>query len=198
MQHEFFRRFYRMAEEFTRGAVRVRALDAINDPWGLLHGAWHAGTRIRFKVSQGETYHHFLWSAHPAVVLVSAYVLDAWRGLRVSGWTTYDVELIGRPSSPSTYSGLVVNGVAGPIDDRLSTPVVLPPRAPGGSAKRGLRGLYFDPTTWDGSDVFCPRGTSWILVAERVRESLLTLGIRNLLLERLPDVERLVIAASDP
>ena len=68
------------------------------------------------------------------------------------------------------YVGLSIRGRCGPIDDSLSERV--PKQYPGGVFPV-LKGMYFDPATWDGSDVFTVKGrASFICVLDSVRAAL--------------------------
>lgn len=53
------------------------------------------------------------------------------------------------------------------------------------------RGLYFDPDTWDGSDIFMPGGrTGWVFVLDHVRDALEKAHVKNVAFQRLDEVER--------
>ena len=69
--------------------------------------------------------------------------------------------------------------------------MILPPPVPEGNEVPGLRGLLFDPATWDGSDVFTPETTTFVLVTDAVREALEAASPSNLRLERITEIERM-------
>jgi hypothetical protein len=74
------------------------------------------------------------------------------------------------------YAGFAVTGQCGPIDASLSQRVLLEPFGPGGKPSAGLRGMCFDPASWDGSDLFTPKKTAAICVRASVRQALLDTG----------------------
>jgi hypothetical protein len=49
------------------------------------------------------------------------------------------------------------------------------------------RGRYFDPETWDGSDIFSPEGTAHLIVTESAKLALEEARATNWLLVALPD-----------
>jgi hypothetical protein len=51
-------------------------------------------------------------------------------------------------------------------------------------------GLFFDETSWDGSDLFQPQGTLFVLVRDSVRRALEEAKVRNVAFERITDIER--------
>jgi hypothetical protein len=123
-----------------------------------------------------------------APFIVSDRVVSLLRDF--SGWNTYDVSLIGKTGSAFPgYRGLAVTGRCGPITD--SRPIKFQKLMPGGRFP-WWRGLYFEPKTWDGSDVFMPTGRSgWIFVVERVRRALEKAKIKNVVFTALDNVERM-------
>jgi hypothetical protein len=84
-----------------------------------------------------------------------------------------------------------VIGRTGPIDDSLSEDVILPPPAPHGRVRRGLRGACFPPESWDGSDVFACGENSAIMVTEPVNRALEDAQITNVAFKRLSEIERI-------
>jgi hypothetical protein len=82
-------------------------------------------------------------------MIVSDRVLDVLRDIGALGWSTYEVELIGRKDEPITgYQGLFVHGRCGGIDNSRS--VEIPKEYPAGVFSV-WKGLYFEPSSWDGT-----------------------------------------------
>lgn len=119
-------------------------------------------------------------------------VVSVLRDGGCSGWGTYACDVIDKTGAVvKGYSGLAVRGRCGPIDNALS--VKFDKIMPGGAFK-WWRGLYFDPATWDGSDVFVPEGNSaWILVVERVKKALDRAKVKNIEFTSLDTVERMML-----
>ncbi len=125
-----------------------------------------------------------------APMIVSDRIVDILKSEGFSGWDTYPVELYGRDGSRIPgYQGLAVRGRCGVVDRERSVPFkkVMP-----GGVFTWWRGLYFDPATWDGSDIFVAseRG-GWIFVLDEVKRALLDAGVKNLQFTPLDDVERM-------
>lgn len=51
------------------------------------------------------------------------------------------------------------------------------------------RGVRFDPSTWDGSDLFMPEDSTWILVTEEVKRAFDRAKVRNVLFQRVTEFE---------
>jgi hypothetical protein len=85
-------------------------------------------------------------------VLLGERVVDLLRSSGFTGWRLVPVELRHKAGDVlSTYHYLCVHGRCGAIDDSRSER--MEKRFPGGVFPV-LKGLYFDPATWDGSDIF--------------------------------------------
>lgn len=132
-----------------------------------------------------------IWTGDVAPVLISDRLQGILRERGFSGWSTYAVELHGKSGEVIPgYSGLVVHGRCGPIDETKS--VEVPRDRP--SKLKLLKGLYFDPATWDGSDFYMPEGKScWVFVTEEVKESFEKAKIKNVELTALSRAERLTL-----
>jgi len=91
------------------------------------------------------------------------------------------------------YSGLVVSGRCGAIDNSRSVQVQ---KAVVGNPKGHAlvwKGLYFAEESWDGSDIFRPPGTGYIFVTEKVRAALDRAKVTNLTCTALADFERAML-----
>jgi hypothetical protein len=133
-----------------------------------------------------------IWTGMAAPLLVSNRVISILRDEGFTGWSFYRVALTGRSGEPvEGYSGLVVEGRCGAVDDHQSTKIdrIMP-----GGAFHWWRGLYFDPATWDGSDLFMATGgAGWIFVVADVKRSLEKAKVRNVVLTPLDAVERMKV-----
>lgn len=178
---------------FTLGCINSRRYFVADidlgdeDPWAVTRGeipvasataAWFMGAAQPEAWIETGAVHPNLFS--PALVL-------ALRQIGATGWATYPVALTGKWDEPlATYYGLVVHGRCGPIDESRSVRVVR--EYPAGRFTR-LRGLFFDESSWDGSDFFMPRDrTGWIFVTRRIRD-VIAARVRHAGLEHLYEVE---------
>lgn len=120
-----------------------------------------------------------IWTTFAVSLLVSERVITILRNSGFTGWSTYPVELFGQDGAliPGYY-GFSIYGRCGSIDE--SKAVQIPRIFPGGVFPVWL-GLYFDPDTWDGSDLFMP-GDNWgsIFVTEEVMWTLKKAKIKPL------------------
>ena len=122
-------------------------------------------------------------------LLVSDRVVTLLRDEGFTGWRTYAVDLVGHDGAPIPgYHGLAIHGRCGPIDDSKS--VQVPQQFPGGVFPVWI-GMYFDPDTWDGSDLFMSEdGKGSKFVIENVKRAFHKAKIRNVQFEPLEEVER--------
>jgi hypothetical protein len=127
-----------------------------------------------------------------APIVVHQRVIDILLAAKFSGWSTYPVEVCTKDGEILTdYKGLSITGRCGPIQNERSTKIdrILP----GGIFPVWL-GLYFDPATWDGSDVFMPAGkTGWIFVSAEVKGAFERAKVKNIVFTPSERIERLKI-----
>lgn len=133
-----------------------------------------------------------IWTSLVAPIIVSDRLVAILRHEGFVGWDTFNVSLKGKSGEPiDGYSGLVVRGRCGKIEDTLS--VQFDKTMPAGVFP-WWRGLYFDPATWDGSDFFMPAGNvGWVFVTEAVKRALEKAKVRNVEFIALSEVERLLL-----
>ena len=116
-------------------------------------------------------------------MLISERVVQILRDHEFTGWDVCPVALWDKAGAPlPTYYYLQVLGRCGPRDPSKSEP--FEEEMPGAWFPR-LRGLYFDPETWDGSDFFLPAKTAFIAVTEPVTRALAHAKVKNVTFERL-------------
>jgi hypothetical protein len=117
--------------------------------------------------------------------LVSEHLVAVLRRHNATGWATFPVRVIARNGAEvSGYHGFAVRSEAQPARDS-SQPMIVQPAAAEGRSTSGWRGLYWEPETWDRSDIFRVGG-QWVCT-ERVYESLQSAGLRNVAFERVTD-----------
>jgi hypothetical protein len=132
-----------------------------------------------------------IWADQMGPLAVSHRVVELLRAHGFSGWSTYPV-LVFDPERGVVpgYYGLAVTGRCGPIDygrsqlDGIDT--VLPDYV----------GLYFDPDSWDGSDLFFADRGRPFCTAE-VKTALDRADVRNIAFTPLPKVRTPQIAVDD-
>jgi hypothetical protein len=134
----------------------------------------------------------FIWTTLAIPKLVSDRVVGLLRAEDVTGWSLYPVRVVGKNGLEiQGFHGLAVVGRCGPFDGSKSQMIIKPPPVPRGRPAPYRKGLYFDPVTWDGSDVFCSEdGSGTVVVTRRVHELFRRHKVTNVYLESLVDVER--------
>jgi hypothetical protein len=124
-----------------------------------------------------------LWTGEPSVMLISQQLVSELVANGFSGWQTFPVRLSGREMGPRAYSAFAVTGRCGPLDYTKGE-WCQRDDVPG----RFRRGLFFEESSWDGSDFFSPLGTLFILVTKRVHDWATDSHLRNIQLTRTVDV----------
>lgn len=188
-----YRRFYALQERFARGTFRVHALGPIpgGDPYALTRGEVQPAQPIRFHHDEGSRIRDHIGTTWGVLHLVSDRLVSVLEGF--GGWRTYPVEIYDREGGlVPGYRGLAVTGRCGSVDDELSPVMVLPPPVPQGKAMPHRIGIRFRPETWDGSDVFSPERSGWVLVTQDVRDALIAAKITGIELRRITEIELLV------
>ena len=193
-----YRRLYHLSEGFTRGAIRVHAVDEIPDPDGLTRADVVPQKPVRFRWDEGTRLYDFIGTTWATLKFISDRFVEVLREGAFTGWSTYSIELRYKDGVPiHGYHGLSVTGRSGPIEDELSPIEILPPPVPEGEAMPHYMGLRFRPETWDGCDVFSPEGSTFVFVTEAIRDALVEASVSNVSLERLSDVNRFVLEDDD-
>lgn len=177
-----FDRLYKLGRARKRTSLHVapREPDEIDD-FAILRGEIRPQKPLVFeymKGASGSTPRDLVSTSLVSLRLISDRVISVLR--EFSGWGTYPVEVYGKKGERIPgYHGLAVTGRCGPIDDSRSRPAVYPPAVPQGRPTLVWIGLYFDPETWDGSDVFLPEDSANIFVTEAVKEAFEKAKITN-------------------
>jgi hypothetical protein len=186
-----FGRLYFIEEGLELGALRVRSSAPLPaTPEALTRAEAAAGTPIDFEHDEGRRAKDLIGTTWATLFLVSDRFVDALGGF--TGWQTYPVLIAGRDGEKVPgYQGLSATGRCGRIEWEKSERVVIPPPVPEGRARGGWRGLYFSPSSWDGSDVFIPDGTTYVIVTDEVRAAVEDAQLTNVRFTRLPEFERI-------
>jgi hypothetical protein len=173
----------------------VRSRELLSNAFGLGRGEVAPARPIEFIRDSGGTAHDLVGTSYATLHLASRRFIDVLSRARFTGWTTFPVDIY--PDDEvrlDGYVGFGVTGRCGPIDDNLSESLELPPPVPGGRASAGLRGLLFDPRSWDGSDVFTPEDRSSVFVTTGVKVALEAAAVTGLEFRSITSIERPVAA----
>ena len=151
----------------------------------LIHGRFLLSKPLQFDAYRGGQAADFLWSTSLVLVGISSRVIDLLKSNKISGWSTYPVEIFDRKGGllPGYY-GFAVTGPICTLDRSRSEIVDKPAPVPTGRGYQVYRGLYFDESQWDGSDMFWVSNGATI-VTEKVYQLFKKHKVTNILLERL-------------
>ncbi len=161
------------AREVTRAELTPR------DPVEL---RWMQGRRVP---------RDFIWTTLAVPVIVSERVVAILSQRRFLGWSVYPIAVRGpKDEDIQGYHGLAVRGRCGRLQPERSEEVQTV--GPVGNRVRVYRGLYFDESAWDGSDLFMPSDqlSGQMFVTEPVRDVLLENKVKGAIFERLDLDER--------
>lgn len=185
---------YSLGTAFLPASLHVRPAHRSIDAVGLLRGDLAPNTPVAVEVAAGRIPRDLVSATRTGIHLLSPRTQQVLREGGFMGWKTYPIRVNARRSSLlDGYVGLVVTGRSGAIDDSRSERVILPPKTPQGQAIPAWRGLYFDPSSWDGNEFFVPSGTAHIIVGDAVRRAIEAAGLSNFRFTPLAEFERLVI-----
>ena len=176
---------------FAKGALHVKPITSIPDPFAIARGDIDVNKELQFVHSSGSTRFDLVGTECPALRLLSHRFIELLRAEHAAGWTSCPVAITGKKGEAiAGYQVLMVTGRCGPIDNSRSAKVLkMPP--PGGNPYEAWRGFYFDESTWDGSDLFCPGDTAHVIVTDRIRTAAEREKLTNVSFVRLTEVERL-------
>ena len=129
-----------------------------------------------------------VWTGDPAVVLFHESLLNRLEIAGITGWHAYPVRVHGRDGQEiAGYAGLSITGRCGELKKDLSEQVI--EQTPFDELELRFKGRYFDPSTWDGSDVFTPSVPSYYrFLTQRARRTLTHAGIKNVRFVPLTDI----------
>lgn len=154
----------------------------------LLRSETAYGRPIRARWAMGASKPgDVIWATLALPLLISERLLGLLRDLQFSGWDVTPVELQGKTGELlSAYYFLRVHGRCGRLDYGQSKKVdkIYP-----GGVFPVWKGLYFDPATWDGSDIFMADGAGFKFVTEAVKGALEKAKVKNISFEPLAEVE---------
>ncbi len=172
--------------ETVRDAVWLTIRD---DVWPLYRGQLKLSEPLKLRAYMGGQATDFLWTGYPPLVCVSSRVVELLTEHEITGWDTYPVEVYGRKGEP--LPGYHDFAVTGPEcrRDRSRSEILTRQDVPGGKPFQVYKGLYFDESRWDGSDMFLVRPVGGIVVTEKVYRLFKKEKVSNVRLTPLTEVE---------
>jgi hypothetical protein len=171
-----------------RGDVGVET-----DAFGLTRAEQHPAQPINVCWAMGRASpSEVIWTTMGSMVIIADSVVQLLRSHGFTGWSLYDVSVRDKQGQlVPGYRGLAVTGRCGHIDNSQSIEV---PRIFPAGISPVWKGLFFDPTSWDGSGFFMTTpSTGWKFVVEDVKKAFERAKIRNVMFTPVTQIERSIL-----
>jgi hypothetical protein len=175
--------------QMRKGVVFAEARDLDWDKeMAILQGEFVPLNPVRLFQSEGTKWTDFLRSSL-ATKIVSKRFIQVLEENHFSGWRAYETIITDKSRNESSdYYGLSITGRCGPANRALGTPFEKV-FVPGGPKVPYRRGYHVGLDTWDGSDLFIPETTMYVVVTSNVRIALEKAKLTNLDFMCLADME---------
>jgi hypothetical protein len=184
-----FDNLFEIASRFSRSAYIAelsidvdRALSCLREELSVprIVARWGGGASRPEQIS---------WTTGLFPLILDDTVCELLRADGVTGWASLPCDLHSKDGALLTgFNFLTVSGRCGPIEDERSS--IVQKEYPGGVFP-AMKGLFFDPESWDGTDFFTTTDrTGWVFVTKRVRDALKRAKIRNLAFHSLGSITR--------
>lgn len=182
-----FDRLFRLGVGLSNRAYRAKIDMHGLDELTLMRGGGPSNARFSARWAMGgRTPSDFVGTTLTTPVLISERTKSVMESEGITGWVSNPCLVVSRDGDDYNYHLLGITGRSGPMQYDKSE--IFVKNLPGGPANY-LRGMYFDPETWDGSDLFLA-GNSLIKVAtDRLKKALDINKVGNVTLDRLTEVE---------
>lgn len=188
------REFYIFQETFKGNYFRASTDNLVDiDINSLQRGLLKTESDIVFNHSQGRWVRDYIPTTYSILHLFSDRVLSELNRKSITGFKSIPVTLKNKKNENiEGYSLFVVTGTCGETYKDESTIRVIPPPTEFGKSMEAYIGLFFNIDSWDGSDIFVPKNSGFILFTERAKEIFLGLNVSNLTVKKISEMEFLV------
>ena len=171
--------FYTIGRAFKQDALLVGSEEVIEEK-PFLFGEAEGSLSLRFTHAMGHRVYDLIETGWAKLFLFSERVTTALREHHVTGWTTYPAEVYdAKKNLIHHYSVFAVTGRSGPVDFDKSKVIWKDPPSPRGKPHQAQVGVFFDKPSWDGSDIFIPEGTLYIIATQKVIDVFTDLQVTN-------------------
>ena len=142
-----------------------------------------------FRRKYGRKWGDLVGTGWLSLYLISDRLKTALEDNRLSGWQTFQVEVIEKGRTKiNGYHGLSILGRCGPTDFSKSQ-IINKQLVAGGPMVRHVKGLHVGLDKWDGKDLFLPDGSKSIIITNKAATALKDGNFENLELTNLADIE---------
>ncbi|WP_271766762.1 hypothetical protein [Aquimarina algiphila] len=128
---------------------------------------------IETRITLGKKTYDILTFNDGANRVISDKLFVLLKRNKITGWKTYPVSIKGVDEN---YHGFQVTGRCGELIEPENK-----------NEEDSYKGLHFDPDSWDGSDIFFPKGTVLTFLSPRVKELLESNNITNIEIDNIKD-----------
>jgi uncharacterized protein DUF1629 len=184
---------YVLEEPGESRAFRAKIDISVEDAFAFKRGERQPKSPVKCRWAMGDPRPgDVIWTTLGVPLLVSNRVTGILQAGGFKGWTVFPIDLAGADGQRiAGFHGLSIVGRCGAIENQRS--IRVPKKYPGGVFPV-WKGLYFDPSTWDGSDIFMPQGkVGWVFVAKGLRDALDSANVGNIDWTPIENVERSVL-----
>lgn len=149
---------------------------------GYINGKFPNGKPITFVQSMGteKTRRGLIIPSAMGFKLLHKKIIDIFTENRFTGWESYPVNILCKNGDvDGNYHAFIVKGVCGPYDTNRSK--VIDYTADNGGfilKEKRYQGMYFEPKSWDGTDIFMMKDTWITIVTSPVKEELERLNVK--------------------
>lgn len=186
--------FYLINSELLSSSIHASLEDnlSLNELQKLFKGEFTSiNFPINFRQEHGKKESDLLDTGTIYILLISEKVRNILLRNKISGWKTYEVKVFDKNNKEITgYHGLSITGKCAPtyFNEEKIIKKQLTENAPLSSF---YKGLFFDIGNWDGSDIFMPTDSYYIIITEKVYNILSQAKLTNFKFENLIHVESL-------
>jgi hypothetical protein len=184
-----FDKIFALGDPVNRTAFRGD-VDVETDALELTRAELHPVQAVTVDWAMGRAQpSEVIWTTMGTMVIIADSVVQLLRSHGFTGCSLYDVSVRNKQGQRAPgYCGLAVTGRGGQIDNSQSVEV---PRIFPAGISPVWKGLFFDPASWDGSDLFMPaQSVGWKFVVEDVKRAFERAKIRNVMFTPLDQIER--------
>jgi hypothetical protein len=190
-ERSFYSQFYLLSQAGLKDClyVSLRVYENMND-YKIFRGELELGIPIQFQTNIGKKVYDVIPTGFPGLDLFSNKIIGTLVEDKISGWKTYPCEIYDRGNNRiEGYSIFSVTGRCSAIDYSKSKKIMIQPFTLQGKPVEGIRGLYFDPDSWDGKDIFTPENSKFTFVTERVKKLFEKYRITNIQFKKITEFE---------
>lgn len=186
-----FSEFYLLSQAGLKDClyVSLKIYENMND-YKIFRGELELDIPIQFQYNVGKKIYDIIPTGFPGLDLFSNKIIGKLAEYKISGWKTYPCEIYDRGNKRiEGYSIFSVTGRCSEIDYSKSKKIMIQPFTPQGRPVEGIRGLYFEPDSWDGKDIFTPENSKLTFVTEKVKGLFEKNRFTNILFKKITEFE---------